>query len=336
MAPNALPASLSTVMFASKSAAPSAGELSLSVIAPEELTGTLVVELFVQGSTSDQYQRVKSFSVNAANASDVLLDNYLITNNFYVRVGVQDNGKGKHLTDYTLNMAFTTFDDSPLDADEWLISAGKETIQIDGWVGYRNSMDTYHLTVNSGCAGWYNFQLIGDPGEATLNIRSISGKLIKSAVLDADGTAVISGINLYSDDYLVEIDFRNGVWSENNTRYTMTVSQNEAFEIISATESAEVNTAEQGEKLFFALDIQESGRYDVSELQNAGLTVWFQKANSNGSLGPAKLRPDWVDLQWDVPSYMTLCNNSSAWGDSIISLDSENHKFVLLAASSIG
>ncbi|MBQ7177700.1 MAG: hypothetical protein IJS08_09825 [Victivallales bacterium] len=81
------------------------------------------------------------------------------------------------------------------------------------------------------------------------------------------------------------------------------------------------------------MDIEESGMYDVSELRDAGLTVWFQEANEYGDLGSPKLRPEWVNLKWDAPSYMTICNSHSAWGDSIISLDRENHRFVLSDAS---
>ena len=110
------------------------------------------------------------------------------------------------------------------------------------------------------------------------------------------------------------------------------MTQQKAFEVISDTNFADIDSAEQGEKLFFALDVQESGMYDVSELRNAGLTVWIQEADSSGMLGAARLRPDRAKLEWDVPSYMTVCNFNSAWGDSRIGLDSENRKFVLLAA----
>ncbi len=311
-----------------------AGELSLSVNAPETLTGPLVVDLFVQSSANGQYQRAATFSVDASAASGTLLDRFVVTNNFYVRVGARDNGKGSDNSEYSLNLNYATFDDDPLDDGAWFLSAGKDPVQVDGWIGYRKVSDTYLLSVDDGCAGRYEFRLDGDAGEATLNIRSISGNLIKSAALDEKGVAVISDFDLYSGDYLVEIDSDNDVRVGNNTTYTLTVSQKKAFEVISDTNFADVDTAEQGEKLFFALDVPESGMYDVSELRDAGLTVWFQEANPNGSLSAARLRPEWVKLEWDVPGYMTVCNYDSAWGDARIGLDAENKKFVLLAAPS--
>ncbi|MBQ7696426.1 MAG: T9SS type A sorting domain-containing protein [Lentisphaeria bacterium] len=202
-------------------------------------------------------------------------------------------------------------------------------------MGYLKTSDTYLLTVDSDCAGRYDFSLTGDAQEATLNVRSISGKLVKSAVLNAGGNILISDLDLYTGDYLVEIDSRNDVRIENNTRYTLTVARNESFELISATDSAEVDHAEQGEKLLFALEVPESGIYDVTELQGAGLTVWFQETDADGRLGASKLRPEWVELEWDVPGYMTVCNSTSAWGDAIIGLDSEKHKFVLSAAPAL-
>ena len=313
-----------------------AGELSLSVNAPEELTGTLLVELYVQNSNDEQYQRVHSFTIDASTASPNLIDNYLVTNNFYVRVGVRDKGKGDQNSDYSLSLNFATVDDDQLEDGEWLLAAGPEDIHLKGWVGYRNPTDTFLLTVNDGCAGRYDFKLSGDAQEATLNLRSISGKLLKSVTLDEQGEALFSNLELFTGDYLLEIDSHNDVWGENNTNYALDVSQKEAFEVISETESAEIQMAGKGEKVFFALDVPESGIYDVSELQNAGLTTWFQEGNNNGKLGPAKLRPDWVELQWDVPSYMTLCNNSASWGDAVIGLDAENHKFTFLSASSLG
>ena len=309
-----------------------AGELSLSVIVPEDLTGTLVVDLFVQSSANGQYQRVRSFSVDASAASGMLLDQFIVTNNFYVRVGARDNGRGGDNTDYSLDLQFAAFDDSPLDEGTWTLSAGKDPVQVKGWVGYRNDSDAYLLTVDDGCASRYEFKLTGDAGKATLNIRSMSGKLIKSAALNEMGVAVIPEFDLYSGDYLVEIDSRNSLCVDNNTKYALTVTQQKAFEVISDTNFADIDSAEQGEKLFFALDVQESGMYDVSELRNAGLTVWIQEADSSGMLGAARLRPDRAKLEWDVPSYMTVCNFNSAWGDSRIGLDSENRKFVLLAA----
>ena len=152
--------------------------------------------------------------------------------------------------------------------------------------------------------------------------------------VDEKGVAVISDFELYAGDYLVEIDSDNDVRADNNTKYTLSVTQKKAFEVISDTNFAEVDKAEQGEKLFFALDVPVSGTYDLSELRNAGLTVWFQEANSDGSLNSARLRPEWVNLAWDVPAYMTVCNCDSAWGNARIGLDSKNSKFVLLAAPS--
>ena len=302
--------------------------------APETLTGTLIVDLFVQSSANGQYQRAATFSVDASAASGTLLDRFIVTNNFYVRVGARDNGKGSDNSEYSLNLNYATFDDDPLDDGAWFLSAGKDPVQVDGWIGYRKVSDTYLLSVDDGCAGRYEFRLDGDAGEATLNIRSISGNLIKAAALDEKGVAVISDFDLYSGDYLVEIDSDNDVRVGNNTTYTLTVSQKKAFEVISDTNFADVDTAEQGEKLFFALDVPESGTYDVSELRDAGLTVWFQEANPNGILSAARLRPEWVKLEWDVPGYMTVCNYDSAWGDARIGLDAENKKFVLLAAPS--
>lgn len=310
-----------------------AGELSLSVNAPESLTGSLIVELFVQDGANGQYQRTRTFLVDASVSSESLLDQFIVTNNFYVRVGIRDNGQDEDNSDYSLSLDFAAFDDSPLDDGAWFISAGKEPIQVNGWVGYRKDSDTYLLEVDDGCAGRYEFRLAGDSGEATLNIRSVSGKLLKSASLNAQGTAVISDFNLYSGDYLVEIDSRNNIFADNNTKYSLTVTQTKAFDVISETNFAEVESAAQGEKLFFALDIPESGLYDLSELRNAGLTVWIQDADLNGALGAAKLRPEWAKLEWDVPSYMTVCNYNSAWGDTRIGLDAENRKFVLLAAT---
>ena len=310
-----------------------AGELSLSVDAPESLTGSLIVELFVQDSANGRYQRAGTFSVDASASAESLLDRFIVTNNFYVRVGVRDNGTGEDFSDYSLNLDFAAFDDSPLDDGAWSISAGKEPVRVDGWVGYRKDSDTYLLDVDDDCAGQYEFNLTGDAGEATLNIRSISGKLLRSAALSGQGTAVIPDFNLYSGDYLVEIDSRNDIFADNNTKYSLTVSQTRAFEVISETNFAEVESAGQGEKLFFALDVPESGLYDLSELWNAGLTVWIQDTDLNGALGTAKLRPDWAKLEWDVPSYLTVCNFNSAWGDARIGLDAENRKFVLLAAT---
>lgn len=310
-----------------------AGELSLSVNKPEELTGTLTVDLFVQSDVGGQYQRIRTFTVDAA-SPETILDKFIVTNNFYVRVGARDDGRGDDNSEYSLDLSFSAFDDSPLDDGAWFLSAGRDPVQVDGWIGYRKVSDTYLLSVDDGCAGRYEFRLDGDAGEATLNIRSMSGKLIKSAALNGEGVAVISDFDLYSGDYLVEIDSDNDILVGNNTTYSLTVSQKKAFEVISDTNFAYVDTAEQGEKLFFALDVPESGSYDVSELRNAGLTVWFQEANSDGILSAAKLRPEWVKLDWDVPGYMTVCNYDSAWGDARIGLDAENKKFVLLAAPS--
>jgi|GEM_PF-5599841 len=312
-----------------------AGELTLGVDAPESLTGVLVVELYAQTVTNGQYQCVKTLSVDASTPAGVILDNFLVTNNFYVRVGALDNGAGGHNTEYSLDLTFTAFDDPGVEEGQRTIFVGEEAVQVDGWVGYRKTSDTYLLTVDSDCAGRYDFSLTGDAQEATLNVRSISGKLVKSAVLNARGNILISDLDLYTGDYLVEIDSRNDVRIENNTRYTLTVARNESFELISATDSAEVDHAEQGEKLLFALEVPESGIYDVSELREAGLTVWFQETDADGRLGASKLRPDWVELEWDVPGYMTVCNSTSAWGDAIIGLDSERHKFVLSAAPAL-
>lgn len=313
-----------------------AGELSLSVNAPEELTGPLVVDLFVQSGATGQYQRAATFAVDASSTSGTLLDGFVVTNNFYVRVGARDNGKGGDNSEYSLNMSFVAFDDDPLDDGAWFLSAGKDPVQVDGWVGYRKVSDTYLLSVDDGCAGRYEFKLAGDAGEATLSIRSMSGELIKSAVLDEKGVAVISDFELYTGDYLVEIDSDNDVRVNNNTKYTLTVSQKKVFEVISETNFAEVDAAERGEKLFFALVVPASGTYDVSELRNAGLTVWFQEADRDGNLSSAKLRPEWVKLEWDVPGYMTVCNYDSAWGDARIGLDVENNKFTFLAAPPAG
>lgn len=310
-----------------------AGELSLSVNGAETITGTLVVDLFVQTSANGQYQRAKTFTVDAS-SSGTLLDNFIVTNNFYVRVGARDNGKGNDNSEYSLDLNFTAFDDDPLDEGKWFLSAGKDPVQVEGWVGYRKASDTYLLTVGIGCAGRYDFNFTGDAAEAVLNIRSVSGRLIKSVALNKQGEAVLTDFELYSGDYLVEIDSRNNAFVGNNTNYTLTVSQKEAFDVISESNFAEVQSAERGEKLFFALDIQESSPYDVSELQNAGLAVWLQEVTGRGNLGPAKLCQEAVDLAWDIPAYMTVCNYDSAWGDTRIGLDSENHKFVLLAAPS--
>ena len=312
-----------------------AGELSLAINDPIELTSTLVVDLYVQSGDDGQYQRVKTFSIDAS-SSETLLDNYIVTNNFYVRVGASDNGRGEHNSEYSLNLEFTAFDDSELDDGEWFLSAGQDPILVNGWVGYRKSSETYLLTVEEGFAGKYDIRLTGDAGEATLNIRALSGKLIKSLTLNGEGVALISNFELYSGDYLVEIDSRNDVWQNNNTNYSLSVNRNEAFNFISENDPAEVRAAEQGEKLFFEVAIGESGVYDVSDLREAGLTVWFQEATDNGILSAAKLRPDWVSLDWDVPCYMTICNNTSAWGDTLISLDSENHKFVLSSIPAVG
>ena len=309
-----------------------AGELNLSINNPEKLTGNLIVDLFVQSGANGQYQRVRTFSVDAS-SSGLLLDDFIVTNNFYVRVGARDNGKGEDNSDYSLCLDFMAFDSTSPDEDAWCISAGEQPIQVNGWVGYRKELDTYLLSVDSDCAGRYEFRLSGDAGEATLNIRSMSGKLIKSAALDEQGIAVISDFDLYCGDYLVEINSRNNVWIDNNTRYSLSVNRNKAFQLISETSFAEIQSAEQGEKLFYALDIPESGRYDLSELQNAGLSVWVQEADNNGNLKSAKLRPGWVNLDWDTPSYMTICNDHSAWTDTRIGLDGENHKFVLFTAA---
>ena len=311
-----------------------AGELSISVNGSETITGTLVVDVFVQSGANGQYQRARTFTVDGATAAGTLLDGFIVTNNFYVRVGARDNGRGNDNSEYSLDLNFAAFDDSALDDGAWFLSAGEKPVQVDGWVGYRKDSDTYLLSVDDDCAGRYEFRLAGDAGDAALSIRSVSGKLIKSAVLNAEGLAVISGLDLYSGDYLVEIDSDNDVRVDHNTRYTLTVTRQKAFEVISDTNFAEVEAAAQGEKLFFALDVAESGVYDVSELRDAGLTVWFQEANGNGGLSAAKLRPDWVKLDWDVPGYMTVCNLDSAWGDARIGLDVENRKFTFLAAPS--
>lgn len=310
-----------------------AGELSLSVNGSETITGTLVVDIFVQNSDNGRYQRAKTFTVDAA-SSGTILDKFVVTNNFYVRVGARDNGKGDDNSEYSLDLSFAAFDDDPLDEGEWFLSAGKDPVKVDGWVGYRKESDTYLLTVDKGCAGRYDFKLTGDAAEAILNIRSVSGRLIKSAALNQQGEAVLADFELYSGDYLVEIDSRNNSFIGNNTDYTLTVTRKEAFEVISESNFAEVQSAERGEKLFFALDIQESGLYDVSELQNAGLAVWLQEATARGNLGAARLCQESADLAWDVPAYMTLCNLDSAWGDARIGLDGENRKFVFLAAPS--
>ena len=310
-----------------------AGELSLSVNGAETITGPLVVDLFVQSGANGQYQRAKTFTVDAS-SSGTILDRFVVTNNFYVRVGARDNGKGNDNSEYSLDLNFTAFDDDPLDEGEWFLSAGKDPVKVDGWVGYRKASDTYLLSVDTACAGRYDFKLTGDATEAILNIRSVSGRLIKSVALNQQGEAVLTDFELYSGDYLVEIDSRNNAFVGNNTNYTLTVSRKEAFEVISDTNFAEVQSAERGEKLFFALDIQESSLYDVSELQNAGLTVWLQEVTSRGNLGAAKLCQESVDLAWDILAYMTVCNYDSAWGDTRIGLDSENRKFVLLAAPS--
>lgn len=310
-----------------------AGELSLSVNGSEPITGTLVVDIFAQTSANGQYQRAKTLTVDAS-SSGTLLDHFIVTNNFYVRVAARDNGRGNDNSEYALDLTFTAFDDDPLDEGKWFLSAGEKPVQVDGWVGYRKESDTYLLSVDDDCAGRYDFKLTGDAGEAILNIRSVSGRVIKSVALNQQGEAILKDFELYSCDYLVEIDSRNSSFVGNNTSYSLTVSQKEAFEVISGSNFAEVQSAERGEKLFFALDIQESSLYDVSELQNAGLTVWLQEVTSRGNLGAAKLCQDSVDLSWDVPAYMTVCNLDSAWGDARIGLDSENRKFTFLAAPS--
>jgi len=313
-----------------------AGELSISVNDPGTLTGALRVELYVQKGNSGRYSKVHSCTVDSAAPSAVLLEDFAVTNNFYVQVSALDSGKGKHNSDYTLDLKFAAFDSTPLAPDEWTLCAGEEEIRVDGWVGYRKESDTYLLTVNSGSAGKYSFKLAGDAAEATLKVRSISGKLIKSAKLDKQDNAAISSLALYTGDYLVEIDSVNKSKNINNTDYALTVSQDEAFTVISVADPAEVARAEKKEKLFYELDIDGTGMYDVSELVDAGLKVGFQKADGSGSLKSIKLSSGQVELEDGIAYYMTVSNNREAWGEVAIELDPERRKLKLTPMVAVG
>lgn len=313
-----------------------AGELSISVRDPRTLTGPLRVDLYVQKGNSGRYTKVKSCAVNSATSDAVLLKDFAVTNNFYVRVSASDKGKGKDNSDYSLDLNFATFDSTPLDPDEWTLCAGEEDIRVEGWVGYRKSSDIYLLTVNSGSAGKYSFRLAGDAAEATLKVHAISGKLMKSVKLDKQGGAVISELALYTGDYLVEIDSGNKSKNSNNTDYALTVSQNEAFTVISEADPAEVAWAAKNEKLFFELDIDWGGAYDVSELVDAGLKVGFQKVKTNGALANVKLRSGQVEFESGIAYYMTVCNNREAWGDVAIGLDAEKRKIKLTPMVAVG
>jgi len=68
---------------------------------------------------------------------------------------------------------------------------------------------------------------------------------------------------------------------------------------------------------------------------NCGMSVsrfGSGKTDGNGNLGAAKLRSKWGNFYWNILRYMTVCNCNSAWCDARSGSDSENRKFVLLAA----
>ena len=304
-----------------------AGELRLAVNSPAELSGTIVVELYVQKDNNGQYAKAKSFTVNPKLKSEVLLDDFLVANNFYLQVRAQDNGKGRHNSDYSLALDFEAFDDDPLEDGEWLLSA-EDDIRVEGWVGHRNPSDAYLLEVDGGQAGQYRFQLAGDAREATLKITSITGKVLKSAKVDKQGVAVISGLSLYSGEYLVSVDAAKSGKTNKNTDYVLEVTREKSFATVSAEAPAAVEDAARNEKLLFEVEVQEGGSYDVGDLLAAGLKVSFHEAKTNGTLGNLKLKSGQVNLTADDLCYMQVYNSKAAWGDASIGLDAENRKFL--------
>ena len=325
-----------------------AGTLRISVKDFASITGDIAVELYVQSDYSGDYSKVKSITVTPDMESEVILDDFLVKNNFYVQVRALaqepetgDTGKWwssavqnscladsayVHSTVYSLEISYNAFDDEPLDADEWMLFAG-DGIAVDGWVGYGNTEDSYLLVVDDDKAGKYQFALDGDAKEARIKITSIAGNLIKSATINNNGNATLSNIDLYAGAYIVNVSSVRSSKNTNNTDYTLTVNQTKSYGLITAGNAAMVENAAKGEKLMFAVDVEEDGVYDVSELLSAGLKVSFHEARTSGKLGNIQLSRGHVELSDDEISYMKVYGEYAAWGDAAIGLDAENRRF---------
>ncbi len=305
-----------------------AGELSLAVRDVGRLTDKVTVDLYVQNATDGNYAKAQSFTLAPGMKKTSLLADYLVTNNFYLEVSAPDNGKGKYNSEYALDLGFQTFDDTPLEDDEFMLDGGAVTVQ--GWVGYGNEEETYLLQIDDEDAGAYKFTLSGEAKEAYLKIYSVSGKRLKGAMLNKKGKVTFSDVSLYAGDYLVSVVARQNAKTTYNTDYTLKIKKSVGYEIISEGKPVEVAKAARREKLVFAVDALEDATYDASELVAAGLTVKFYEATPTGKPVSLPFKSGQVDLLGDDLCYMEVSNCRAAWGgDGIaIGLDEERHKFL--------
>ncbi len=304
-----------------------AGELSISVNDLDDMTGNIVIDLYVQNSNNGKYSKQKSFTVKPTTKNPQLLTDYIVTNNFYLEVRSADNGKGKHNSDYSINVDFQEFDDAPV--EETILANEDKDIDVTGWVGHGKSSDTYLLQLDGEDCGSYDFTINGDAGEASLKICSISGKTLKSVKIGKNGTATISDINLYTGSYLVTVTCKSSSKSLYNTDYSLNIHQNSAFELLSGENSITVDSVAKKEECWFALDAENSGAYDFHELLAAGLKVSLYEARTTGGLASLKMKSGLVELPAAEICYMKISNAKSAWGDVVFGLDEENRKVTM-------
>ena len=303
-----------------------AGELCLSVNSPETLQGSLTIDLYVQNDFDNNYTKQESFLVGPKTTDPILLEDYLINNNFYLEVHGASTKKnaGTQSIDYSLDLGFQSFEAKPV-VEDFLLSTSEKN-RVDGWVGYGNPEDVFLLQVGDEDSGSYKFSLSGDAREAYLRIYSITGKQLKSVRLNQKGTASLADVTLYSGDYLVEVTSQDKDGNVNNTDYTLTVKKNNTFDVISGDSVAEVDEVARREKLIYTLDVQTTGRYDFSDLTSAGLKVLFYEAKTNGQLARISVRSNMVNLSDVELTYMKVYNPKAGWGEATIGLDEENRK----------
>ena len=197
------------------------GELSLTIKSGTSVDAGYRVYIYVQSDRNDKYALVKSLAVKAGEytADSVILSNLAIKNNFYVQIVAWDNGKGKHNTEYSLDLSFDAFEDNKQKCDVLEVDGG----QVQEWIGHRNTSHSYIVQIEDD--DLYAVRLQGDAGEAVLKICTINGKVIKKMQIQKDGTAFIDNVYLESSNYLVVVEAKdrgNGIY---NTDYTLSVSK---------------------------------------------------------------------------------------------------------------
>ena len=197
------------------------GELSLSIKGNTALEAKFKVYIYVQSEKNGKFTRVKTLTVNAGeyDTDKIILDKLAIKNNFYVQIVSWDNGKGKHNTEYSLDLSFDAFEDHTQKCD---------IIEVDGdpireWVGYRAGEHRYLLQIDSD--DLYAVRLQGDVGEAVLKVCTITGKVVKKMAIQSDGTACIDNIYLESNNYFIVVESKDKGKGKNNTDYTLSVSK---------------------------------------------------------------------------------------------------------------